>query len=107
MFSKDKDHMMKLYLGSRIFLAKNNHIFLISKRTGGGQAKKSVITEKSSATLHTMVEERHQCQQQLVHLQHQNPSKRHKTIHLVQKLKCANSPKEVCALCAECGLTQP
>jgi hypothetical protein len=35
----------------------------------------SVITEKSSATLHTMVEEKHQCQQQLVHLQHQNPSK--------------------------------
>jgi hypothetical protein len=35
----------------------------------------SIITEKSSATLHTMVEEKHQCQQQLVHLQHQNPSK--------------------------------
>jgi hypothetical protein len=31
----------------------------------------SVITKKSSATLHTMVEERHQFQQQLVHLQHQ------------------------------------
>jgi hypothetical protein len=30
----------------------------------------SIITEKLFATLHTMVEERHQCQQQLVHLQH-------------------------------------
>jgi hypothetical protein len=63
----------------------------------------SVITEKSSATLQTMVEERHQFQQQLVHLQHQNPSKRHKTIYLVQKSKCANSPKEAHALCAECA----
>jgi hypothetical protein len=67
----------------------------------------SVITEKSSATLHTMVEERHQFQQQLVHLQHQNPSKRHKTIHLVQKLKCANSPKEACTVRRMHRLTQP
>jgi hypothetical protein len=37
-----------------------------------------VITEKSSVSLHIMVEERHQFQQQLVHLQHQNPSKRKK-----------------------------
>jgi hypothetical protein len=35
----------------------------------------SVIIEKSSTTFHTMVEEKHQCQQKLVHLQHQNPSK--------------------------------
>ena len=55
----------------------------------------SIIIEESSATLHTMVEERHQFQQQLVHLQHQNPSKRKKTIYLVQKSKCANSPKGV------------
>jgi hypothetical protein len=33
----------------------------------------SVITEKSSATLQTMVEESHQLQQQSVYLQHQNP----------------------------------
>jgi hypothetical protein len=58
----------------------------------------SVITEKSSVALQTTVEERHQCQQQLVHVQHQNPSKRHKNIYLVQKLKCANSPKEARAL---------
>jgi uncharacterized membrane protein YbaN (DUF454 family) len=61
----------------------------------------AVITEKSSATLHTMVEERHQFQQQLVHLQHQNPSKRHKTIYLVQKSKCTNSPKEARTHCAQ------
>jgi hypothetical protein len=63
----------------------------------------TVIIEKSCTTLHAMVEKRHQFQQQLVHLKHQNQSKRHKTIHLVQKLKCANSPKEVCALCIECA----
>jgi hypothetical protein len=34
-----------------------------------------VITEKSYATLHTMVEEKHQFHQQLFHLHHQNPSK--------------------------------
>jgi hypothetical protein len=61
-----------------------------------------VSTEKSSAILHTMVEERHQFQQQLVHLQHQNPSKRKKTIYLVQKSKCTKSPKEAHAQCAEC-----
>jgi hypothetical protein len=44
----------------------------------------SVITEKSSATLHTMVEEKHQCQQQLVHLQHQNPSKGKKLYNWVK-----------------------
>jgi hypothetical protein len=53
-----------------------------------------VITEKLSVALHMMVEERHQFQQQVVHLQQQNPSKRKKHIHLVQKLKCSNSPKE-------------
>jgi hypothetical protein len=35
-----------------------------------------VITKKLSATLQTTVEERHQFQKTLVHLQHQNPSKR-------------------------------
>jgi hypothetical protein len=43
-----------------------------------------VITEKSSATLHTMVEEKHQCQQQLVHLQHQSPSKGKKLYNWVK-----------------------
>jgi hypothetical protein len=44
----------------------------------------SVITEKSSATLHTMVEETHQCQQQLVHPQHQSPSKGKKLYNWVK-----------------------
>jgi hypothetical protein len=56
----------------------------------------SIITEKYSTTMYTMVEERHQFQQKLVHLHLQNPSKKHKTIYLAQKLKCANSPKEAC-----------
>jgi hypothetical protein len=58
-------------------------------------------------SLQTMVEERHQFQQQLVHLQHQNPSKRHKTIYLVQKSKCTNSPKEARTVRRMRGLTQP
>jgi hypothetical protein len=43
-----------------------------------------VITEKSFATLHKMVEEKHQCQQQLVHLQHQIPSKGKKLYNWVK-----------------------
>jgi hypothetical protein len=62
-----------------------------------------VITEKLSTALQTMVEQRHQCQQQLVHLHHQNPSKRKKTIYLVQKPKCANSPKEARVKCTQCA----
>jgi hypothetical protein len=50
-----------------------------------------------------MVKETHQCQQQLVHLQHQNAFKRKKTIQLGQKLKCADSPKEARAQCAVCA----
>jgi len=53
----------------------------------------SVITEKFSATLHTMVEERHQCQQQLVHLQHQNPSKGKKNYILGLKIKACKFTK--------------
>jgi hypothetical protein len=57
------------------FLCKKRETPICSRRR-----KSIVITEKSSATLHTMVEKKHQCQQQLVHLQHQNPFKRKKTI---------------------------
>jgi hypothetical protein len=55
----------------------------------------SVITKISSATLHTMVKEKYQCQQQLVHLQHQKCIQKEKSIQLGKKLMCANSPKEV------------
>jgi hypothetical protein len=47
----------------------------------------SIITEKSFTTLDAMVEEIHQFQQQLVHLQHQNPSKRKKNYILGSKIK--------------------
>jgi hypothetical protein len=66
-----------------------------------------VIFKKSSATLQAMVEERHQFQQQLVHLQHQNPSKGIKLYTWFKNQSVQITKGSVCTMRRMHGPTQP